>query len=91
MRLQSFKQRTLQENFSEAEVLSKCCLSKGLIMLLFWELRSFLQSITLHSHAISSMTKLLAGLNCLGKGSYQTVGGEVVGVFQSSFTCPCRV
>lgn len=80
-----FKQHTLLDNFPEADILSKFCLSKDLSWLLFWEIRPFQQFTTLSSYTIPPMTTFLPVLHFLGRTSYLMVEGEVDWVLQLSF------
>ncbi|XP_040211663.1 putative nuclease HARBI1 [Rana temporaria] len=79
---QVFRERCLLESLRDTEVRTRYRLSRGAIYYLYGLIEHKLQPTTARSQAVPGMVKLLASLYILGRGSFQTTSGIVLGISQ---------
>ncbi|XP_068100249.1 putative nuclease HARBI1 [Hyperolius riggenbachi] len=79
-----FRPRTELDNFNDREVVVRFRLSREVIMQLYSAIEPQLHKIDQRGRPVSGLVKLLCALHFLGKGSFQQVCGEVIGISQAT-------
>ena len=81
-----FPTRITLFQLSEPEIIRRYRLTSHAILQLLNEIRNNIEPPTRRSHSIPSVVKLLATLQILASGSFQTVIASAVGTYITAFT-----